>query len=397
MTPQCNEPRRVRTNRERTMKMKTLSLRAGVSTVLMTAALLLLPLARNSRGVPRQSALPAHRGAPAVCQLCGHQATVLRRNAPAQRAYSSTRSSSIRATPRRMPTGTRRASVGLPPWADTGAESPPPDAPTLATEHPYCMPGEHCQFMATRTVQFPEGRALDFAAITDHSEQLGESNICEFEATQSCASDGDCNPVVTGKCFTTACAGPSATTASPASKRGMKSREFAWTARHLIAGRREHGREPDAGPPFCGTNGTICTHQARLVWDKIRADAEQAYDRSSACTFTTFAAYEYTAMAANGKCADTDGLPCWDQAQDNSVPDVPNAATPSLDCPSGAPCIKNFTGNSGGQPAPQRHLPQRRRDRSADQQRRDSSRLRLRQRGQPGARRRPTGRWHRPR
>src|SRR4030095_410934 len=67
----------------------------------------------------------------------------------------------------------------------------------------------------------------------------------------------------------------------------------------------------------------------------------------SACTFTTFAAYEYTAMAGNGKCADPDGLPCWDQKQNNSVPDVPDAPTPSMDCPSGAPCITNFTGSSG--------------------------------------------------
>src|SRR5437016_11357584 len=85
--------------------------------------------------------------------------------------------------------------VGLPPWADTrtGSETPPPDAPTLVTEHPYCLPGEHCQFMATRTVQFPEGRALDFAAITDHSEQLGEANICTFEATQTCTDDSNCH------------------------------------------------------------------------------------------------------------------------------------------------------------------------------------------------------------
>ena len=97
--------------------------------------------------------------------------------------------------------------VGLPPWADTrtGTEPSPPDAPTLVTEHPYCMPGEHCEFMATRTIQLPEGRALDFAAITDHAEQFGESNICEFEATQTCGDDSDC-PVAAGqKCISDMC------------------------------------------------------------------------------------------------------------------------------------------------------------------------------------------------
>ena len=84
--------------------------------------------------------------------------------------------------------------VGLPPWADTRLRDTPqpPDEPSLVTGHPYCMPGEHCEFTATRTIQLPEGRALDFAAITDHAEQFGESNICTFEATQSCSSDADC-------------------------------------------------------------------------------------------------------------------------------------------------------------------------------------------------------------
>ncbi|HSO82967.1 hypothetical protein [Thiocapsa sp.] len=40
--------------------------------------------------------------------------------------------------------------------------------------------------------------------------------------------------------------------------------------------------------------------RAKLVWDKIRDDAEAAYDRTSSCALTSFIAYEYTAMAANG-------------------------------------------------------------------------------------------------
>jgi len=122
----------------------------------------------------------------------------------------------------------------------------------------------------------------------------------------------------------------------------------------VVAG-LENVSENPTRPPFCGMHGSICTQQAKVVWDKIRADAEQAYDRTSACSFTSFVGYEYTAMAANGKCADSDALPCWDNEQNNAVPDVPDAPTPSstcprrasCDCPSGQPCIKNFTGNSG--------------------------------------------------
>jgi Protein of unknown function (DUF3604) len=87
--------------------------------------------------------------------------------------------------------------VGLPPWADTRSEAErandiPSGEPTLVTKYDYCFPGEHCQFMATRTIQFPEGRALDFAAITDHAEQFGEGNICTFEGTQPCRMDFQC-------------------------------------------------------------------------------------------------------------------------------------------------------------------------------------------------------------
>jgi len=248
--------------------------------------------------------------------------------------------------------------VGLPPWADTrtGSETPPPDAPTLVTEHPYCLPGEHCQFMATRTVQFPEGRALDFAAITDHSEQLGEANICTFEATQTCTDDSNCHPTLTGqRCFADGMCRPvgyDSTTCVEVRDELSRLRTGFFVG--VVAG-LENVSENPTRPPFCGMDGSICTQQAKVVWDKIRADAEQAYDRTSACSFTSFVGYEYTAMAANGKCADSDALPCWDNEQNNAVPDVPDAPTPSstcprrasCDCPSGQPCIKNFTGNSG--------------------------------------------------
>lgn len=243
--------------------------------------------------------------------------------------------------------------VGLPPWADTRIQDDtPPDQKTLVAAYPYCMPGEHCQFMATRTVQFPEGRALDFAAITDHSEQFGESNTCMFEATQSCAADSDCDTRNGQKCFT-----------APGADTGM-CRPRGYNDPICVAARDELSRlrqgavpgimagfenvaENPARPPVCGPDGRRCAQQAKLVWDKVRSMANDAYDRSSACAFTSFIAYEYTAMAANGRCADATALPCWDQRQNNKVVDKPDDNTPSADCPSGAACLMNFTGNSG--------------------------------------------------
>src|SRR6185369_7763376 len=84
--------------------------------------------------------------------------------------------------------------VGLPPWTDTRSGTPTPGStdPQLVTGFPYCLPGEVCQYSATRSAQLPPGRALDFAALTDHAEQFGENNICLFEGTVPCTSDGDC-------------------------------------------------------------------------------------------------------------------------------------------------------------------------------------------------------------
>ena len=260
--------------------------------------------------------------------------------------------------------------VGLPPWADTrtGTEPSPPDAPTLVTEHPYCMPGEHCEFMATRTIQFPEGRALDFAAITDHAEQFGESNICEFEATQTCGDDSDC-PVAAGqKCISGMCRPEGYDSDTCLSARQEVSRLRSDPIASLFAG-LENVPEAVSRPDFCGEDGSICTKQAKLVWDQIQQDAEEAYDRSDACTFTSFVAYEYTAMAVSGRCGTSsspsaDGPPCW---QDE-------------DCPARTGVPLRLSRQLGRrQSASQRHLPERRRHRPTDQQRRETARLWLQQ------------------
>src|SRR5262249_31395369 len=94
-----------------------------------------------------------------------------------------------RNTPRDAYLFAKGVKVGLPPFINSLAGTEPPPPPPVAppvSSHPYCFPGEKCQYMATRTIQLPAGRALDFAAITDHSEFFGEGNICFYEENVPC-------------------------------------------------------------------------------------------------------------------------------------------------------------------------------------------------------------------
>jgi hypothetical protein len=46
---------------------------------------------------------------------------------------------------------------------------------------------------------------------------------------------------------------------------------------------------------FCNTPGVDCDAHAVSVWQEMQAAAEEAYDRTAACSFTSFIGYEYTA------------------------------------------------------------------------------------------------------
>src|SRR5262249_9660630 len=93
----------------------------------------------------------------------------------------------------------------------------------------YCLPPDHCEFTATRTIQFPQGRALDFAAITDHAEWFGETNICFWEEKEKCEKDADCKPDQTGHiCFGTNCRRPGK---GSVARGGMTARMGSWRGR----------------------------------------------------------------------------------------------------------------------------------------------------------------------
>ena len=112
--------------------------------------------------------------------------------------------------------------------------------------------------------QLQLARPLDFAAVTDHAELFGEQTICTTPGMS-----GYHSPV----CFIY--------------------RHWPRLAFFLMNSRSTNSEAP-VRYGFCGEEGKGCLAAALTPWRAIRDAAEEAYDRSAACTFTTFVGYEWT-------------------------------------------------------------------------------------------------------
>jgi len=117
-------------------------------------------------------------------------------------------------------------------------------------------------------------RPLDFAAVTDHAEGFGPSYICA-------------TPGTTGYEAAECVAFRNETPVPPR-----------FTLLALIA--TVGGARP-INLPMCSEPGVDCDGAAASVWLDTQAAAEEAYDRTQACRFTSFVGYEWTPMpgAAN--------------------------------------------------------------------------------------------------
>jgi hypothetical protein len=112
-------------------------------------------------------------------------------------------------------------------------------------------------------------RPLDFTAVTDHSEFMGEMRMCTLPG-----STGYWHPVCVAH-------------------RWFPQFSFGTFAAYGMAGKKRWG--------FCGENYENCFAAARSTWQDIRDDAEDAYDRSADCSFTSFIGYEWTASVGGGQ------------------------------------------------------------------------------------------------
>lgn len=118
-----------------------------------------------------------------------------------------------------------------------------------------------------RTVQLD--RPLDFTAVTDHSEFMGEMRMCNTEG-----SPGYWHPI----CI---------------AHRHLPQLSFGTFAAYGLAGKQRWG--------FCGDDNEECFAAAADTWKDVQFAAEQAYDRSSECVFTSFVGYEWTASVGSGQ------------------------------------------------------------------------------------------------
>ncbi len=123
---------------------------------------------------------------------------------------------------------------------------------------------------ATRTLRID--RPLDFAAVTDHAEWMGEVRLCE-------------QPDL-GRYDSSAC-------------RMFRGEKTNWLARILGLERYARiigligleGREPG----LCGLAGALCRAGLASVWNETQAATERWYDRTDACSFSTLHGFEYSA------------------------------------------------------------------------------------------------------
>jgi hypothetical protein len=158
---------------------------------------------------------------------------------------------------------------------DTRAK--PADTYVHAKGGPLGLPPFDANGVASRTAQLR--RPLDFAAVTDHSEGFGEVDICQTPGLAGYDSS-QCQGLRSLK-------GNAVPLFPPDSR--------------FLALLVPYGISPDPMRfDWCGDGGAECLAHASLVWQDIQDAAEAHYDRTAACAFTTFVAYEWSATP-NGR------------------------------------------------------------------------------------------------
>lgn len=107
-------------------------------------------------------------------------------------------------------------------------------------------------------------RPLDFLAVTDHGEFLGERRLCHEPGSPSYETDY-CVAYRSDQ------------------RQGM-----------VMLGEVITTETPERVAEMCNEDGSLCREYAQAPWQQMIEAAEAANDKSSNCAFTSFVAYEYT-------------------------------------------------------------------------------------------------------
>ncbi len=154
----------------------------------------------------------------------------------------------------------------------------------------------------SQTLAEPElgARPLDFLGITDHSETFGEMGICLDNDADSDAPGRqslEC-ALLTGPVTDRSDPkpGPSYLTGPRTAPIPGFARAGSTAAFSLLATSTFLSATHATQLPVCYANPAACAEAELRVWNEMQSAAEKHYDRSSACEFTTFVAYENTSM-----------------------------------------------------------------------------------------------------
>ena len=148
------------------------------------------------------------------------------------------------------------------------------DSYAFATGSPQDLPPYDAFDVATRSYQI--NRELDWMAVTDHAEGFGEVRICYDNSYAGYTSD--------------LCTGLRAQVALDPVPPGPIPQVFIDVLGPLSAA------DPVRIAGICGATNADCLTEASLVWQDLQDAAEEYYDRSDACGFTTFVGYEWTSQ-----------------------------------------------------------------------------------------------------
>jgi len=149
----------------------------------------------------------------------------------------------------------------------SGQRNDPWGAYRYAKGQPIPLPGTDDEQSVTARIRRP----LDFLGVTDHAEYLGEMNLCTQDPWQA----GYWAPLcilTRADNFYLALVGASM-----------------WVGLGVTDDSNEKSRSI-----VCSLPGKGCPEAESEFWGAIQRAAEEHYDRSAACRFTTFVAYEYT-------------------------------------------------------------------------------------------------------